>query len=133
MLHYASFAASSALRLFALKGYRPDVVFVVLPTIFTLPVALLRAKIGGAKVWVHIHDFEIDAAASTHLSSASVNGDSSDRGGLFRLLKTTGERLESFLLKRCHAVSTISESMIEKAVGKGRRSAAHIFDVELGG
>ncbi|MCP4443041.1 MAG: colanic acid biosynthesis glycosyltransferase WcaI, partial [Aureispira sp.] len=61
ILHLISFAKSSGFRLFSLFKLKPDVVFLVQPTLFCAPAALIYCKLTGAKSILHIQDFEVDA------------------------------------------------------------------------
>jgi len=106
LLHLASFALTSGLRLFSLWRTKPDVLFVVQPTLFCAPVVLLFCKLTGAKSVMHIQDFEVDAMFGLGMGGC---------GRLSRLVKTA----ERWLLKRFDVVSSISYSMLDNAVAKG--------------
>ncbi|WP_448212788.1 WcaI family glycosyltransferase [Colwellia sp. MEBiC06753] len=115
LIHLASFSVSSSLRLLTLLRKRPDVVFVVQPTLFCAPVALLFSKLTGAKSVMHIQDFEVDAMFGLGMSQSS-------------LLKRIAVYIESFLLKRFDVVSSISYSMLERAKSKGASdNQLHLF------
>lgn len=104
ILHHLSFAASAlipALR----RG--PDVVFVVAPSLLSVPVAWLTARLSGARLWVHVQDFEVEAAFATGL----LNG----RSRLARLAAWVERRI--FAL--ADIVSTISPQMIARLSDKG--------------
>lgn len=105
IIHLASFALSSFPIMIRQAFWRPDVVWVVVPAFFTLPAALLTAKLVGAKSWVHIQDFEIDAAFEMGLI----------KGNLVRKAVLWGE---SFFLRRFNIVSTISSKMLERLYQK---------------
>jgi len=62
LLHLASFALSSLPVMLSQVFWRPDVVLVVEPPLFCMPTAWLVARLSGAKAWLHIQDFEVDAA-----------------------------------------------------------------------
>lgn len=62
VLHLASFALFSAPLVLGQVFWKPDVVFAVAPALSTAPFALLTARLSGAKAWLHIQDFEVDAA-----------------------------------------------------------------------
>ena len=62
MLHLFSFMVGSLPVMLREIFWRPDVVFTVEPTFFGAPLALLVAKLSGAASWLHVQDFEIDAA-----------------------------------------------------------------------
>src|SRR6266576_4194403 len=62
LCHLASFGLSSLPTTLWQRTWRPDLVFVVEPTLFCSLQALLVAAWSGAKTWLHIQDFEVDAA-----------------------------------------------------------------------
>ena len=106
LLHLLSFAISSSLRLFTLLKLKPDVLFLVQPTLFCAPSALLYCKLTGAKSVMHIQDYEVDAMFGLEMV----------KKGLITRLVT---KIESWLMRRFDVVSTISYSMIENAKTKG--------------
>lgn len=107
LLHHISFAASSLpIAIGSALRMRPDVVFAVAPSLMSAPAALLAAKLSGAKSWLHIQDFEVDAAFELGM----LKGDGARRWA---------ERFESALLKGFDRVSTISESMRRLLLRKG--------------
>jgi colanic acid biosynthesis glycosyl transferase WcaI len=109
LLHHISFAASSLpAAVGAAFRLRPDVVFAVAPSLMSAPTALLAAKLSGAKSWLHIQDFEVDAAFELGM----LKGEAARRWA---------ERLESALLSAFDRVSTISESMRRLLLRKGVR------------
>ena len=95
--------------------WNPQVVFVIAPTILSAPAGLLVARLVKAKSWLHIQDFEIDAAFSLNLLTPS---------GLLPRLLTTLERL---LLRSFDIVSTISNRMVERLKNKEVDSSNIIF------
>jgi colanic acid biosynthesis glycosyl transferase WcaI len=102
LLHLFSFAFSTLPVMLASSSWRPDIVFVVEPTILSTPAALICARLSGAKAWLHIQDFELQAAF---------------RLGFFRSprLLHLGDTVERFVMRRFDQVSTISESMVDRA------------------
>ena len=106
LAHLASFATSSAPVMLAQARWRPDLVLVVEPTLLCAPVALLTARLCGAKVWLHIQDLEVDAAFEMGLLP---------EGGLRRFALAC----EGALLRRFDRVSTISEAMRDRVIAKG--------------
>jgi len=113
LLHLASFSVSSLpVMLWSGLWSRPDVVLVVEPTSFCIPVAWMTARIGAAAAWLHIQDFELDAAFELGLL----------RGAR---IKRWALAMERFWMHRFERVSTISERMLErldaKAVMRERR------------
>jgi colanic acid biosynthesis glycosyl transferase WcaI len=110
IIHLASFALSSMfvlLKKAPSKKTRPDVIFVVQPTLFITPVALLFAKFTGAMAILHIQDYEVDAMLGL------------DMVGKGSMLPRIAYGIEFWLMRRFDVVSTISYSMMEKAKQKG--------------
>jgi len=107
VLHHASFAmTSSAPTLTSALRWRPQVVFAVAPSLMSAPTAAIAARLAGARSWLHIQDFEVDAAFDLGLL----------RGiGLQRML-LAGERS---ILGMFDRVSTISPEMCRRLVRKG--------------
>ncbi len=108
ILHYISFALSALpIALWKAVTRRPDVVVMIAPSIIAAPVAWLSARIAGGKAWLHIQDFEVEAAFAT---------------GLLREESRVGRAAKAFerwILRRFDRVSTISEPMIRKLGQKG--------------
>ena len=111
-VHHASFAASTFLATFYYaRRLRPDVIFAVAPSLMSAPAAYLAARAYGAVSWLHIQDFEIDAAFELgFMSGLAARG--------FALA------CERRLLGAFDCVSVISPRMIahlrEKGVDSGR-------------
>jgi colanic acid biosynthesis glycosyl transferase WcaI len=62
MIHLASFAATS-LPVLALQAlWRPDAVVLIAPTLICAPACLALARVARASAWLHIQDYEVDAA-----------------------------------------------------------------------
>lgn len=106
LLHLASFSASSAPVALAQFQWKPDLVFAVEPTLMAAPWALVAARASGAKTWLHIQDFEVDAAFELGLLK-------------FPRIKKAAFAAESRLLRGFDRVSSISEKMVEKLWEKG--------------
>jgi colanic acid biosynthesis glycosyl transferase WcaI len=71
VLHHLSFAASILPPLLATTLLRrPNLVFVVAPSMISAPVARLFARLCGAPAWLHVQDFEVGAAMATGLIAA---------------------------------------------------------------
>lgn len=104
--HLCSFMLSSMPLLLAQARWKPDLVFVVEPPLFCAPAVLCFAKLLGIRSWLHIQDFEVDAAFGLGL----VRG-----AGVRRVALS----LERWLLARFDRVSTISAAMVDKARSKG--------------
>lgn len=108
LLHLASFALSSLPVLLAQCRWRPDVVLTVAPAFFCAPGALLLGRLCGrrTRTWLHIQDFELDAAFELGLLKG-------------RLLRSLAERWERGTLRGFDCVSTISTAMLHRAMEKG--------------
>jgi colanic acid biosynthesis glycosyl transferase WcaI len=61
LIHLSTFAISSTFSLFSKVFSKPDVVFLVQPTMFCAPGVLLFCKLTGVKAVMHIQNYEIDA------------------------------------------------------------------------
>jgi colanic acid biosynthesis glycosyl transferase WcaI len=106
IFHLLSFALSSFPSLFRQLFWRPDIIFTVEPPIFTMPAALLFAKLTGAKSILHIQDYEVDAAFNLGILQN-------------KWLRKLILNIEAWLLGKFDYISTISEKMMERAVTKG--------------
>lgn len=106
LIHLASFALSSLPVLVRQCFWRPDVVWVAAPAFFCAPGAWLAARLCGAKAWLHIQDYEVDAAFDLGLL----------KGQRLRRIVTA---LERWMLRRFDVVSTISGRMLGRARDKG--------------
>jgi colanic acid biosynthesis glycosyl transferase WcaI len=106
LLHLASFALASIPVLVAQLRWKPDVLWLVEPPLFCAPAGLVFARLSGAKAWLHVQDYEVDAAFAMGLL----------RGKLLRRWAAAGER---WLMRRFDRVSTISSRMLERAAAKG--------------
>ncbi len=106
LLHLASFALSSFPVMFRQIFWRPDVVWVVEPPLFCAPQAWLVARLSGGKAWLHIQDYEVDAAFALGML----------KGAALRRLVAAGER---WWMRRVDRVSSISLRMVDRAVEKG--------------
>ncbi|MBV8664285.1 MAG: WcaI family glycosyltransferase [Hyphomicrobiales bacterium] len=103
-----TFAVTSApVALWRILRFRPDVVLCVEPTLMIAPVAVLAARLVGAKTALHVQDLEVDAAfAVGHLKG---NG----------WLQRIASLCEGWLLRRFDRVVTISGAMAERLARKG--------------
>ena len=111
IIHLASFALSvlpPALRC-ALGGRadRPEIVICIAPALLSVATAWLAARLAGAKLWVHLQDFEVEAALATGLL---------DPAGLPARL---ARWIEKRILSLADRVSTISPQMCAKLIDKG--------------
>lgn len=106
--HLISFAITAmipAVRI-ALRD-RPQVVFCVAPALLSVITAILAAWLCGARLWIHVQDFEVEAAFATGLMRSSTP---KARFALW---------VEGWLLQQADRVSTISPQMLAKLGEKG--------------
>lgn len=98
--------ASAPVAICRILVTRPDTLLCVEPTLFSAPVALLAAKLVGARTVLHVQDLEIDAAFVVgHLKG--------------RLLRKIANTFECAIIRRFDSVVTISSRMMEHLRLKG--------------
>jgi len=108
VLHLLDFTLGSVRNIFKVK--KSDLVICVVPFTSSIALGLLLSKFRDAKVWVHIQDFEFDAAID-----AGIAGEQKGfKSKLFSLLFG----LEKKLLDKANIVSTISYGMLRKLESK---------------
>ena len=106
LLYPASFGLSSWLAMLRQIAWRPDVALLVEPTLFCSFQALLVARLSGAKAWLHVQDFEVDAAFELGDFSSPV-------------VRQLAQAAERFLMRRFDRVSSISGRLVERLIAKG--------------
>jgi len=94
--------------------WHPDLVLVAEPTLFCAPQALLAARWSAARAWLHVQDFEVDAAFELGDISAPH-------------LRRWALALEQRLLSAFDRVSTISDRMADRLCEKGVDSSRRIL------
>lgn len=94
--------------------WRPDVVIVVEPPISCAPVAWFFARCCRARAWLHVQDFEVDAALQLGMLKL---------GWLQKLALT----IDRFVTRRFDRVSTISDRMMEKLIDKRGQEAGSVL------
>ena len=107
IIHLLSFAISSFPILFLQCFWKPDLLLCIAPSILNAPLALFTARLSGAKAWIHIQDFELDAAFQLKILL----------GG--KWLQGLMARLEQRLLNGFDMVSSISPRMVARLHAKG--------------
>ena len=107
VLHHFSFLLT-ALPVVAFRAVRdrPDAVLCIAPSIMSALPARLGAAMGGAKLWLHLQDFEVDAAFATGMV----------RGPRLARVLLAAERA---VLRWADMVSSISPQMVARLIGKG--------------
>lgn len=106
--HHLSFARNA--RQVIADVEKPDLMLAIAPSLLAAPVALAAAKRYGARSWLHIQDFEVEAAAATGLLPDW-------------LARFAGTRMERLIIARFDGVSAISPAMLDKAREKGANPA----------
>lgn len=106
LIHLFSFAISSFPILLSQIKWRPDVVMVVEPPLFSAPGALLLSNLCSARSWLHVQDYEVDAAFNLGMLKG-------------QLLRRFIFGIERGLMRRFDLVSSISRVMLSIAETKG--------------
>jgi len=115
LLHLSSFTLSSIIPMLWQRHWRPDVVLAIEPPLAGVLPAWLAGMLTGARTWLHVQDFEIDAAFGLGLLRSEA-------------LRRGACRLEAALMRRLDRISTISETMVERAMRKtGGRPPCVLF------
>lgn len=108
LVHHATFALAAFFpALVAALRDRPDYVLTVAPSLVSVPVGLLAARLCGAQSWIHVQDFEVEAAFATGLLR--------DGSGVGRFAR----KVEARLLRAADLVTTISPQMIARLARHG--------------
>jgi colanic acid biosynthesis glycosyl transferase WcaI len=114
LIHLASFALSSLPVMLRQIVWKPDVVMVIEPPLVCAPSAWLVAKLCGAKTWLHVQDFEVNAAFDLGILPPGR-------------LRSVVLRIESKLMQAFNRVSTISSKMLKTLHAKGVGEEKSIF------
>jgi len=108
IIHHISFSISMLpILIWKAAFFRPDVILLVAPGIMPAPFVLTVSKLCGAKTWLHVQDFEVEAAFAT---------------GLLRRDSFVGRIALSFdrwVYRKFSRVSSISEQMMSNLLDKG--------------
>jgi colanic acid biosynthesis glycosyl transferase WcaI len=107
LIHLLSFAFFSLPVILFQKTKHPDIVFAVAPAIILAPTVALRGKQNRYRNWLHIQDFEIDAALNLGLITRS------------RFIERMANSWESRVFQRFGTLSTISHAMVNRLIEKG--------------
>ena len=107
LIHHASFALTSLLPVVSTAlRWRPDVVFSIAPSLMSAAFAAWIGRSVGALSWLHLQDFEVDAAFDLGLLSN-------------RRLRAPMVAVERKILRSFDCVSTISPPMLDRLAAKG--------------
>ncbi|MET2986560.1 WcaI family glycosyltransferase [Aureibaculum conchae] len=113
VLHLIDFTLGSLINILKIK--KTDLVLCIIPFTSTIIPAKLLSKLKRAKLWVHIQDFELDAAIESNLIK---------KNNLFLKILF---KIERFLLNRADAISTISNAMYNKVKRKSKNISTHLL------
>lgn len=106
LIHLASFGLSSFPVALFQVFWKPEAVIVIEPSLVCAPSAWMVSKLCGAKSWLHVQDFEVDAAFDLGILIP----------GRLRTIVMFCERL---VMRLFHQVSTISPIMVNRLAHKG--------------
>ena len=107
LLHLGSFMLSSLPIMLSQAQWRPDVVLTVEPTLLSSIAGLTTARLAEAVAWLHVQDFEVDAAFGLGLLPGE--------GRAHRL----AEMLDRRTMCLFDHISTVSEKMMQRLPEKG--------------
>lgn len=107
LIHLASFAFSSVPALVTQLSWKPDFVLCIAPALMVAPFVLAFARLVGAKAWLHIQDFELDAALNLNILPGC------------KFIYPVARALERYILSCFDRVSTISHNMRLLCIEKG--------------
>lgn len=111
LLHHLSFAFFALWPMLSIAFFwRPDRVIAIAPSLLSAPLGLMAARLSGATAWLHVQDFELEAAEATGLISRRP------------FLSAALARIEAKILKSFDCVSTISRPMCRRLAAKGVRA-----------
>ena len=113
ILHLLSFTLGSMINL--LKVSRPEIVITIVPFTSSILLGYMLKLRYRSKLWVHIQDFEFDAAVDSGLLD-------SNKSKALKLLLY----IEKTLLKKADVISTISNSMLKKLKEKTNRNGWYL-------
>ncbi len=107
LLHHASFALTSSWPVISASlRWRPDVIFSVAPALMSAALPAWIARRIGAFSWLHLQDFEVDAAFDLGLLAN-------------KRLRAPMIGIEKRILQSFDCVSTISPQMLHRLAAKG--------------
>ncbi len=107
LAHLLSFTLFSLPVMIGQLAWRPDVAVAIEPAFFCTMSTLLTAHLAGAACWLHVQDFEIDAAFEM--------GFLPETGGVARAARG----LERYIMRKFARVSTVSPRMVTQLEQKG--------------
>ena len=107
ILHLLSFTISSFPVLVGQAKWKPNVILCIAPTLLSAPATLLTARLARTQAWLHLQDFELDAAINMQILSTGNQG------------KKIAAKVEYWLLESFYRITTISKRMQTHLIQKG--------------
>jgi len=108
VVHLLDFTFGSFINILKIKN--TDLVICIVPFTSTIILGRILSKLRKAKLWVHVQDFEFDAATESNIISKN------------NILLKTFFGIEKILLNSADALSTISSAMINKLEEKSKNN-----------
>lgn len=112
VLHLLSFALSSNLAVLAQLGWKPDHIFVIMPTMVYLPAVVVLSKLLNIHTWLHVQDFELDLAKDLNILPFA------------KWLTASLLLVENWFFAQFNKVSTISADMVKRLIKEKNVPAA---------
>lgn len=107
IIHLFSFAVTSFFAMIQEIKFKPDVVISIVPTLFAASTSAWVARRCNAMSWLHIQDFELDAAANLGMVHSTS------------IMVRLAIQWEKSVLLRFDRVSSISTQMVNRLISKG--------------
>ncbi|MBA3073681.1 MAG: colanic acid biosynthesis glycosyltransferase WcaI, partial [Anaerolineae bacterium] len=107
IIHLFSFAVSSFFAMIQEIKFKPEVVISIIPTLFAASTSTWVARRSKAISWLHIQDFELDAAANLGMVHSK------------NVVMRLAIQWEKSVLLRFDRVSSISTQMVNRLISKG--------------
>ncbi len=108
IFHHMSFAITAAFpALRAARLFRPHLVLCVAPSLVSAPLARMVARIAKSHCWLHIQDFEVEAAFATALIDRESK------------IGRAAIRFQDFAIRGFDMYTTISPQMCDKLLTLG--------------
>ncbi len=114
LLHLFSFTLSGFPVVLMQRKWKAEIIINIAPSLLSALPALLLAQLTDAKTWLHIQDFEVDAALNLGLLPSKFS--------------SPALAIERKLLERFDRVSTISTPMLTRLFEKGiKKHKTYLF------
>ncbi len=107
IIHLFSFAVSSFFAMISQIKFKPEVVISIVPTLFAASTTAWVASRCKATSWLHIQDFEVDAAANLGMVHSK------------NIMMRLAIQWEKSILNRFDCISSISNQMVKRLITKG--------------